>query len=255
MYNPTRRNRNIGTAKQGHGQNNKLTIPEPMSIPRFFTERLDRYSKIKKVINDHEFIFVLEETREGCVHACSVNDVAEIINHIPVKYYEDLKFIIFRQPKRKEEIISPAWGRLIYVYEFEDKFEPAIILEACDCSQKFKWNRKLSPDRQKELARLRDDGVDITEDKRSYTFELTADTLRNIQLYRTLPHEFGHYAHYLEMVEFPGTDYEEHEEWTKRLDAYHEIVVSEKECYAHSFADSFRKDLRNKGVIPFDRMD
>ena len=37
-----------------------------------------------------------------------------------------------RQPKRKEEIISPVWGRLIYSYEFENDYCPAIILDAID---------------------------------------------------------------------------------------------------------------------------
>lgn len=53
-----------------------------------------------------------------------------MITHIPSEDYGDLRFIILRQPKRKEEIISPVWGRLIYSFEFEHEYAPAIILDA-----------------------------------------------------------------------------------------------------------------------------
>lgn len=35
-----RRNRNVGTAKSGQGQNNRLTIPESWSDGRVFDEKL-----------------------------------------------------------------------------------------------------------------------------------------------------------------------------------------------------------------------
>jgi hypothetical protein len=36
---PRRRNRNIGAAKQGHGQDNRMVIPEPWADRRVFYER------------------------------------------------------------------------------------------------------------------------------------------------------------------------------------------------------------------------
>ena len=39
-WNPVRRNRNFGTAKHGHGQDNELTIPQPADTLRSFYERL-----------------------------------------------------------------------------------------------------------------------------------------------------------------------------------------------------------------------
>ena len=39
-WNPSRRNRNIGTAKSGHGQNNRLVIPARWSDDRVFWEKL-----------------------------------------------------------------------------------------------------------------------------------------------------------------------------------------------------------------------
>ncbi len=255
MLNPIRRNRNIGTAKQGHGLNNKFTIPSTGNSTKLFVEKLEKYSKNRQIINGHEFIFVIEETRKDASHACSPNDVVEIIKYIPQKYYDNLKLIIFRQPKRKEEIVSPVWGRLRYAYEFEDNIEPAIILEAQEYRKKIKWPRKLSPEMRQELERLKNDGINILEDKRSYTLDLTIESVRNVQLYRTLPHEFGHYAHYLEFVEFPGTEDEDYADWEKRYEHYMNLPLNEKECFAHNFADAFRKQLLNTGVIPFNRLE
>jgi len=61
MYNPTRRNRNIGTAKQGHGSNNKLTIPSPCVVSKDFYERLGSYEKVERLINGHAFLFIMKQ--------------------------------------------------------------------------------------------------------------------------------------------------------------------------------------------------
>ncbi|MFD2968899.1 hypothetical protein [Sphingobacterium bambusae] len=109
MNNPARRNRNIGTVKRGFGQNNKLTIPEPCGVLQSFYERLTDYYKIKSVINGHDFLFVIEQTRADSQHPCSVIDIETIIEQIPKEDYGELKLIVLRQPKRKEEILSPTW--------------------------------------------------------------------------------------------------------------------------------------------------
>lgn len=169
MRDATRRNKNIGTSKQGHGQNNKMIIAWPALVMKSYYERLSDYEKFSKTINGHDFIFIVEKTRETSLHACSILDIENIINHIPIKDYGDLKFIVLRQPKRKEELLSPVWGRLIYSYEFENKYFPAVIIESFDYTKKFKWTKSLTVDKQKELDRLKDDGHKIIEDKRYYT--------------------------------------------------------------------------------------
>lgn len=255
MYNPTRRNRNIGTKKQGHGQDNEMTISQPAISLKSFYERLDNYEKEKRTINGHEFLFVTEQTRETSKHACTVDDIEKIISSIPSKDYGELKLVILRQPKRKEETLSPVWGRLIYSYEFERDYLPAVIIEAIDYSKSFKWSKKLSPDAQHELDRLRNDGHEIVEDKRHFKAEYKLENVRQTQLYRTLPHEFGHYVHYLEFVERPGTEDEEFEEWEKRNDSYFKLSKADKEKFAHNYADDLRNELTKKGIIPFDRIE
>lgn len=242
MRNPTRRNRNIGTTRQGHGQKNKMVIPAPCHVSLSFYERLEHYRKEERVINDHTFLFVTEATTTGSAHACSIDDVAGILSHIPVADYGELKLIIFRQPKRKEELLSPVWGRLIYSYEFEGSYHPAVIIEACCYPGKVRWTKKLCHDDQQELARLREDGHPIITDKRHHTITRHLPAVRNTQLHRTLLHEIGHYRHYLDMV--PATDIEE-----KGWDAYLAIPKQEKETFAHRYASRMREQLIAAGII------
>lgn len=253
VNNPTRRNRNIGTAKQGFGQNNKLTIPEPCGVLKSFYERLVDYQKIKSVINGHEFLFVIERTRKDSKHSCSVADIETIIEQIPREDYGGLKLIVLRQPKRKEEVLSPVWGRLIYSYEFEGAYFPAIILEAVDFTRKFKWKNNLSVDDQKEIERLIEDGHKIENDGRHFIAEFEINSVRNTQLYRTLPHEFGHYVQYLDVVERPATENEDLEAWDARQDKYFEIPKAEKEKFAHKYADNLKTELTRKKIIPFEQ--
>lgn len=250
MRNAIRRNRNIGTSKQGHGKNNKLTIPQPCLVDKVFHERLGPYEKIDKVINGHLFTFIIEKTRSSALHACSVDDVENMIGNIPFSDYGELKFIVFRQPKRKEEILSPAWGRLIYSYEFENGYYPAVILEAVDYNRKMRWSRSLSPEDQIELERLRSDGHRFIADKRAYILKFEVSSVRNTQLYRTLLHEFGHYVHYREVVEQPAKEDEEGEERLKREEVYFKIPKSDRERFAHGYADRLLSKIKEQKLIP-----
>lgn len=250
MYNPSRRNRNIGTKKQGHGQANKLTIPHSADLKAFY-ERLVKYTKQVVTINGNEFLFVVEQTRPDSQHACSIEDITRIMAHIPPADCENLKFIILRQPKRKETILSPVWGRLMYSYEFENNYGPAIILEAADYRKKLKWSRSAGVDSQKEIERLKEDGHQFVHDGRWLTAELIQEHVRNTQLYRTLPHEIGHYVHYLTVVVRPGNEVEDYEIADQRWEAYRSIPVSEREEFAHRYATQLKNRLTDMKIIPF----
>jgi hypothetical protein len=223
-------------------------------ISKVFYERLGEYEKVTKIINGHEFIFVIEKAREDCRHACSVGDIEKIIKHIPIQDYGDLKLIILRQPKRKEETLSSVWGRLIYSYEFENDYLPAIIIEAINYTKKLKWSLKLSIDLQKEFDRLKSDGHNFHKDARYFVADYDLENVRNTQLYRTLPHEFGHYVHYLNVVVRPAAEDEPYEDWEQRNDFYFALPSVEKEKFAHSYADQFKKQLTESGIIPFDKI-
>lgn len=237
MNNPTRRNRNIGTAKQGYKKQTRFDIPcYYIRESKIYWEKLDDYKKIERQINGWKFTFIVEKTKKGYFHACTVEDLEMILQHIPSDYYKDLRTIILRQPKRTETIFSPVWGRLVFYYEFESTDFPAIILESVKSGSKLRWSRKIDIDRQKELERLRNDGFEIIETKRSFEIDLTLENVRNTQLYRTLLHEIGHYVQYCENPE-----------------KFNNLPSAEKEVFAHNFADKLKLELEQKKIIPFSR--
>lgn len=251
-HNPTRRNRNIGTSKQGHGRNNRMIIPWPASSMKCFYERLGNYRKIVKQVGDNAFTFVVETPRTHSFHACSIADVIRILENVPHDDIDDLDLIVFRQPKRKEEILSPVWGRLIYSYEFENKTKAAVILEAVNSEKRLRWPRNLSVDNQKEMARLMEDGHPFQETRRYFETGFAPAATRNTQLYRTLPHEIGHYVHYLNTVERPGRGDGNFDKWKKRHDKFWSIPASEKERFAHDYAETLRRKLFDSDIIPFE---
>lgn len=253
-YDPTRRNRNIGTEKQGHGQNNKLVIPWPAAVMKAFYERLGNYRKVIETIDGKEYTFVVEETRENSVHACSVSDLVRILEHVPSEDLDGLDLIVFRQPKRKEQILSPVWGRLIYSYEFEKADKPAVILESADLKRRLKWSKHLCVDSQREFERLIADGHAFKDTGRYFETDYRVEAVRNTQLYRTLLHEIGHYVHYLKIVERPGSEDEDFETWKTRSDQYGTLSTDEKERFAHRYADTLRQRLTESGVIPFEHL-
>jgi hypothetical protein len=259
MRDNRRRNRNIGTVKQGHGQNNRLTISDPYFCNgdfRVYTERLTHYKKFSRTLNGHEFTFVVETPRADCCHACTVDDVAFMLTHIPASDYGDLRLIVFRQPKRKEEILSLAWGRLYYSYEFEDKYGPVILLEARNLERDIKWPKNMNVDERNEFERLQQDGHVFVAGKRDYRAKPTLENIRATQLYRTLPHEFGHYVHYRQTTTMPAPARSVLSEMSEdeRDDYYDESInIAEKEKFAHAYADRLRADLLARGIIPFPR--
>lgn len=256
MFNPIRRNRNIGTSKQGHGKDNRLVIPYPAVVMKIFYERLTNFTEESRTINGNRFEFVIEQTREDSLHACTVDDIAEMLRHIKPEDYGRLNLVVLRQPKRKEEIVSPVWGRLIYSYEFKGVFRPAIIIESQTIDKVLKWSKRLGTEEQKELDRLVNDGHEVINDKRYHLIKCTLNSIRNTQLYRTLPHEIGHYKHFLEEVgEFKsnqGDDY--NKKYDLRETHYHNLEVQIKERYAHQFAKEINELLLRAKVIPFDRI-
>lgn len=257
-FNPTRRNRNIGTPKQGHGQDNRLVIPELMTSSRTWKERLNRHQQIQRVVGGREIIFIVEETSGGCVHACSVDDVRHVLAHIPAADWEGLDTFVFRQSTRKQRVLNPAWGRLSYDADLglpgraAKRRGPAVFLEAVDCAANLKWSSSLEPDEQAELERLRLDGHVIERVGRRHVFSITPEATRATQLYRTLLHEIGHWVDWLNKVERPS---ERGGDFRTLSDAYFQRPKDDREAFAHRYADEARARLQRLGVIPFQRLE
>jgi hypothetical protein len=251
-YNPTRRNRNIGTDKAGYGQNNRLVIPEAWADDRLFYEKLVDPIEIEVPVRSVSVHIIVEPPQTGFVHACTIDDIVHVMRMIPVEHFAPIKVIVLRQPKRKERILSPVWGRLVYWSNIGVHSGPTIYLESQDIARAKKWTTSLDPDGARELERLLDDGHSVRFNRRHHLIASTPDSVRKTQLYRTLPHEIGHYVDYLRSVEEPSRDdYDRHYELSK---LYWKKPPQEREAFAHRYADEFRARMTREGRLPFERI-
>ena len=241
--NPTRRNRNIGTAKQGHGQRNKLVIPDNHQ-DKIYWENLTDYRVVTRVINLHTLHIIVERTRDDACHACTVDDITSFLWHVSPADLAEVGLILLRQPTRKQTTLKSVWGRAVFYAEIGAYTGPAVILEAMTPDQPFRWSKSLTPDEQRELARLREDGHSIAETCHNYIITPSLESIRATQLYRTLPHEIGHQVDFAKTA--IASDDDDGSDWDRKPSA-------DKEAFAHRYADTLRNELKRQGIIPFPR--
>jgi hypothetical protein len=254
-FSPIRRNRNIGTAKQGHGRQNRMVIPcrhEALSP----LEVIGEHASEQRKVAGKTVTFIVEETRADSSHPCSIADVARLLESVPSSDWAGLNTIIFRQPTRKQAILDPAWGRLRYSGRVTAKKMqviaegPMLMLDAVNQGFNMNWSAALAPEDQVELARLREDGHSIERVGNRYAISVSNLSARNTQLFRTVLHEIGHWFDWLEKVETPaarGADIRE------LIDNYFARPQSEREAFAHRYADSMKSQLSKNGAIPFEQ--
>jgi hypothetical protein len=139
--NPIRRNRNIGTAKSGHGQNNRMAIPRVGHGESIFWERVEDARQISRIISGRSVRFFVQSTRADCFHACTIDDIAYLLSQLPTTDWEGIEAILLRQPRRKEQLLEPVWGRLAYAADLVDGHRrvlyqgPVIVIEAVPIRQ------------------------------------------------------------------------------------------------------------------------
>jgi hypothetical protein len=249
-YDARRRNRHWGTAARGHGSDNKLVIPairgergaiDWRSWPGVAVQQVGAHRTVCREIVGKRWTFVVERTYPSFWHACSVDDVARVLSLIPAGDHEGLDIVILHQPTRKYRLLNGAWGQLCYWVEIGRHEGAAVVLPAFPASESWYWRRGVgvTPDDLQELERLRQDGHEVTRRGRKLTIQVTRQTVRNTQLYRTLPHEIGHWADFLERV---------------KRDDHSERPTREREHAAHRYADAICARLVRDGGIPFPQM-
>lgn len=222
MRNPTRRSRNIGTAKQGHGRDNRLCVPLMVNRKAdIFVERLSDSRRETRTIGSEEITFAIEKPRSDNAHACCVDDIARVLTFVPAADLRGIAFVVLRQPKRKEEILDGAWGRYFPEYALNGRWGSAIILEACDLSRVLRWRKPLHPSALQELNVLRAEGHEITETRKHFEIRSTLEAVRQTQLFGTLPHEIGHHVH------------------ASRDPNFDRLPAREKEAFAEKYAREF----------------
>jgi hypothetical protein len=256
LKNPVRRNRNIGTAKQGHGQNNSLVIPN-RADGLHWLDRIGQYSRVTRTIAGRRINFIVEETDKACIHPCTVSDVEHMLRQLPASDWPGLDTFLFRQPSRKQLVLAPVWGRLLYFAEITTSKGrklcrgPVIVLDAIDPESRIDWSKSLDPDDLKELGRLKADGHSVERTNRRHEIRVTPQSARNTQLYRTLLHEIGHWFDWLSKVEEPASRGGRREALENR---YFARPTAEREAFAHKYADAVRARLEEMNAIPFDPM-
>jgi hypothetical protein len=249
-YDARRRNRHQGTAARGHGRDNRLVVPSVRgelgviswrSRTGLPVQRVGAHRTVHREIAGKGWTFVVERTSPDCWHACSVDDLARMLALIPGEDHEGLDLVILHQPTRKYRQLDGSWGQLCYSVELGRRDCAAVVLHAFAASGSWRWNRGRGPgpDDWQELERLRQDGHEITGCGRKLTIHTTRQAVRDTQLYRTVPHEIGHWTDFLEQA---------------RREDTRERPAREREHSAHRYADTIREQLTRNGHIPFPQM-
>lgn len=233
-WNPARRNRNVGTKAHGHGSNNRLTIPESWHEPKRYFEKLSSYTVVHRTVGTRELLFFIEPTRPDWFYPCSVDDICAVLSRCSSEVLSAFDLIVMRQPTRKQRILCPVWGRAIFSFDIDKHSGSAIVIEAQNLSP-IEWAFSIDPESARELDRLRQDGHDIHNTRRGIEIRVTADSLRNTVLYRTLLHELGHHVDYRQSSE---------NDWSSKTRVA-------KEDYAHRYALELREFLSAHGALPF----
>ena len=138
--------------------------------------------------------FSVESPTRDCCYACTVDDVARLLSEVPLDDWAGISAIVFGQPTRKQDLLRPVWGRLVFETQVSGITGSAIHLDAQEPRQEIRWSPSLAPDEQKELSALAADGHRVARSRRWWSIRPTVDPTRTTQLYRTLLHEIGHHV-------------------------------------------------------------
>jgi hypothetical protein len=191
-----------------------------------------------RTIRERTISFFVEPPIRDCCYACTVEDVARLLSEVPLDDWAGISSIVFRQPTRKQDLLRPVWGRLVFDTQESGITGSAIQLDAQDPRQEIRWNPSLRPDHQKELSALVADGHRVVRSRRWWSIRPTLDATRATQLYRTLLHEIGH-----------------HVDWCRATRELHfRRPLAERERSAHRYAMTLRMELDRRGAVPFDRI-
>lgn len=228
-----------------------MVIPESWWDDRVFWEKLTGHATVTRQVHGRDFDVIVEHTRKECIHPCTVDDVFHMLAHVPDADLRGIDCLVMRQPKKKEQILSPVWGRMQFETDFGQRRRPAIILESCDLSKPIHWKRSLDGEAAHRLERLRQAGHRVVSTRRDYVIELSLESARNTMLYGTLLHEVGHWVDWRRIVlDSSQRDDMAVHELEKR---YFARAVSERENVAWRYADTLATRLRKDGILPFDR--
>ena len=252
-WRPERRNRKIGTADFGWQKENRMVVPNSWHDEFAFYERLGQHTATEMRLHGQPVTFLVELARAGSTYGCSARDVLHVLSQLPVDDVAGLKLLVMRQPTRKQELMNGIWGRCVFDARFGSRKGPGIMLESIDLMGRYRWSGKLYLHDQAELTRLSKDGHKIIRERRGTTIKMTARSVRNTILFRTLLHEVGHWVDWKQRV--LNVKASPHDPERKMLEtAYFARANLEREQFAHSYAEQYAARLRASGAIPFETL-
>jgi hypothetical protein len=157
-----------------------------------------------------------------------------------------IAFVALRQPTRKQALLALVWGRLVYEAEVAGLSGPALILEAQQSPGALQWPKSLQPWVAAELEFLRSDGHEVSSEARSHCVVSGSQAMRATQLFRTIPHEVGHYVDYRQRVIEPSSS---EAEFNRNLGLFWSRPSREREEFADRYGREFR--ARQSARLPF----
>lgn len=240
-WNPIRRNKNIGTKKSGHSKTNLFYTPG--KADELILKNINSQSVI--TVNGLEFSFIVEELYDEYMHCCTADEISKVLSFIPQCDLEGLRFIILKQPTKKEEMLRPCWGRVIYNFSYNKKSGSAIILYAINIEKEIFWRNSLNPQGIRELENLKDEGHLVFMEGKNIRIKSSFNSAKMTQLYRTLFHEVGHLIYFKNFIkEHNNTDF------AGICELYFKRPVEQREDYAITYASHIRKRLLTENLIP-----
>jgi hypothetical protein len=232
-----------------------MAVPKVAHGENYFWERVENARLVNRIISRKLVKFFVQPTLKDCVYACTVDDIARMLSLTSQSDWEGIEAVLLRQPRRKEQILVPVWGRLAYAAQLVNKrgiavySGPVVIIEAVNPSRPIKHGKSLSPVDIDEIERLRIDGHQVLPRNRNHTVVSTLENCRTTQLYRTLLHEIGHWLDFLEKVKRPAAAFENDlntDAYENLLVRYHGRPSQEREQYAHAYAERVRQTSSQK---------
>ena len=236
-WDPRRRNRNIGTPRAGHGQNNMYVVPHPRWYSdRPFSDTLKNPVRTARTIGGRVIQFFVEAPIRQFLHHCTVEDVVRLLAVVPPDDWMGIRIIVLRQPTRKQNLLNPVWGRLRFRMSAFGVTGSAIQLDALDPTERLRWGTSLDPEGQREIRRLAADGHQVVRRHRTWIIQPNMAAIRSSQLFRTMLHEIGHFV-----------------DWRRwSAERYSQRSWHEREAFAFRYANTLGEELREAGLIPFE---
>ncbi len=198
MYNPARRNRNIGKTQGGRVMNGRAT--EKWS--RFFTQ--DIWTKLST--SKEKWKVLTENPSRDYYHPCKANEYLEVLKQLPDEYTENVKAIILKRTSKSDQKL---------LVEARRRYD-CVILNAFPKTNE--WVYAFKP-ADSFIRHCNPWCKNWIEDKGLFKLVWTPDEVKRYYLYHLFLHEIGHINEQWSKSLKKREDFAENFalEWAKRL--------------------------------------